>query len=75
MRPGMCMECGTEYCRVTEKHEVVDCLNKMRAEILTLKKALNQSIYIGTKYATSGPFFNSFKEDIKYVEDLVGKTK
>lgn len=33
MKPGHCMECGVEYCRVTGTHQVVDCLNNLKRSV------------------------------------------
>lgn len=43
MRPGYCMECGKEYCRVTERHNVADCINGLKRERDSLRTMLEKA--------------------------------
>lgn len=39
---GICMECGKEFCRVTESHATVDCINNLKALVEEHKSRIKE---------------------------------
>lgn len=64
MRPGICMECGTEFCRTTEKHSYVDCINNLK------KKISDMFIEHESVKRTKDQFYDDFLDAVRTVKLL-----